>query len=59
MYLIIFSLGQGDLVPENPTLVPCRVDTLHQLQIKVISVSCGGEHTVALTHQGVSIIYYL
>ncbi|XP_063404631.1 uncharacterized protein LOC134688085 isoform X2 [Mytilus trossulus] len=46
-------LGQGDLVPENPTLVPCRVDTLHQLQIKVISVSCGGEHTVALTHQGV------
>ncbi|XP_052092114.1 uncharacterized protein LOC127728604 isoform X1 [Mytilus californianus] len=46
-------LGQGDLVPDNPTLVPCRVDTLHQLQIKVISVSCGGDHTVALTHQGV------
>lgn len=54
--LPLFRLGHGDLVPDNPTLVPCRVEILHMLQMKVISVSCGAEHTVALTHQGVSII---
>ena len=51
----IFRLGHGDLVPDNPTLVPSRVETFYKLRTKVISVSCGAEHTVALTHQGVSL----
>nr|XP_022297301.1 uncharacterized protein LOC111106775 isoform X2 [Crassostrea virginica] len=46
-------LGHGDLALENTVSPPCRVETLHMLQIKVLSVSCGGEHTMALTQQGV------
>ncbi|KAJ8301898.1 hypothetical protein KUTeg_020885 [Tegillarca granosa] len=45
-------LGHGDLAPENTISPPCRVETLHMLQVKVISVTCGGEHTVALTQHG-------
>lgn len=53
-FLHLFSrLGHGDLALENTVSPPCRVETLHMLQIKVLSVSCGGEHTVALTQQGV------
>ncbi|XP_055999241.1 uncharacterized protein LOC125654012 isoform X3 [Ostrea edulis] len=46
-------LGHGELALENTVSPPCRVETLHMLQIRVLSVSCGGEHTVALTQQGV------
>ncbi|KAK3101004.1 hypothetical protein FSP39_000154 [Pinctada imbricata] len=46
-------LGHGDLALDNTVSPPCRVETLHMLQIRVISVSCGGEHTIALTQQGV------
>ncbi|XP_062616739.1 uncharacterized protein LOC134278436 [Saccostrea cucullata] len=46
-------LGHGDLALENTVSPPCRVETLHMLHIKVLSVSCGGEHTIALTQQGV------
>lgn len=46
-------LGHGDLAPENTVSPPCRVETLHMLQVRVISVACGGEHTLALTQQGV------
>ncbi|XP_064605669.1 uncharacterized protein LOC135470577 [Liolophura sinensis] len=46
-------LGHGDLSPENVACPITRVESLHMLQIKVLSVACGGEHTVVLTQQGV------
>jgi hypothetical protein len=57
MYIIfiVYRLGHGELALENTVSPPCRVETLHMLQIRVFSVSCGGEHTVALTQQGVGL----
>ncbi|KAL5013415.1 hypothetical protein ScPMuIL_007685 [Solemya velum] len=46
-------LGNGNLIPENSISPICRVETLHMLQVQVISVACGGEHTAVLTNQGV------
>ncbi|KAK6176559.1 hypothetical protein SNE40_014821 [Patella caerulea] len=46
-------LGHGDLVSDRAICTPCRVETLHMLQIKVSSVSCGEQHTMAITQQGV------
>ncbi|KAK3585949.1 hypothetical protein CHS0354_038491 [Potamilus streckersoni] len=46
-------LGRGEQKIEDTVGPPGRVDTLHTLQVKVISVSCGAEHTMVLTVQGV------
>ncbi|XP_041350104.1 uncharacterized protein LOC121369224 isoform X2 [Gigantopelta aegis] len=46
-------LGHGDLVAEKSVCLPCRVETLHMLQIQVRSVACGRNHTVVITNQGV------
>ncbi|XP_071082712.1 uncharacterized protein [Haliotis cracherodii] len=46
-------LGHGDLVTENSLAAPARVETLHMLQMRVLSVACGGEHTLVITQQGV------
>ncbi|KAL3853004.1 hypothetical protein ACJMK2_016594 [Sinanodonta woodiana] len=46
-------LGRGEQNIEDTIGPPGRVDTLHTLQVKVISVSCGAEHTMVLTVQGV------
>ncbi|KAH9487798.1 E3 ubiquitin-protein ligase herc2, partial [Bulinus truncatus] len=44
-------LGLGDL-PQS-SCPPTRVENLHTLQLRVESVACGSEHTLALTQQGV------
>ncbi|XP_046564861.1 uncharacterized protein LOC124273631, partial [Haliotis rubra] len=46
-------LGHGDLVTDNSIAAPSRVETLHMLQMRVLSVACGGEHTLVITQQGV------
>lgn len=46
-------LGHGDLIEEAGKLAPFRVELLHIQKIKVQSVACGREHTLALTKQGV------
>ncbi|XP_028407993.1 uncharacterized protein LOC114530602 isoform X2 [Dendronephthya gigantea] len=46
-------LGHGDLIEEEGKSAPFRVELLHIQKIKVRSVACGREHTLALTKQGV------
>ncbi|XP_064632820.1 uncharacterized protein LOC135491095 isoform X2 [Lineus longissimus] len=46
-------LGHGNIATDHVMSLPCKVETLHMLQIKVLSVSCGAKHTIALTQQGV------
>ena len=46
-------LGHGDLVADNSVCLPSRVETLHMLQIHVLAVACGRDHTVIITNQGV------
>jgi hypothetical protein len=50
-FFLIYRLGHGNI--EHVMYPPCKIETLHMLQIKVLSVSCGAKHTVALTQQGV------
>lgn len=45
-------LGLGPLL--SPNSVPKMVNTFAELRIKVLSVSCGRKHTLALTDYGVS-----
>jgi hypothetical protein len=52
-FLFVFRLGHGELVKEGSMSVPLCIQTFHLLQIKVESVACGGEHTLAITRQGV------
>ena len=49
-----YRLGHGDTMAGETVVPPCRVETFSKLQIRVISVSCGQKHTVALTQQGVN-----
>lgn len=50
-------LGLGPLLTQSS---PLRlVQTLSELKVKVLSVSCGRKHTVALTDYGVSYIDFL
>ncbi|XP_059167595.1 uncharacterized protein LOC131949741 [Physella acuta] len=44
-------LGHGEL--SQTVCPPMLVETLHILKLKVMSVACGNEHTLALTQQGV------
>ncbi|XP_046841224.1 uncharacterized protein LOC124435332 isoform X2 [Xenia sp. Carnegie-2017] len=46
-------LGHGDLIEEEGKAPPFRVELLHIQRIRVRSVACGREHTLALTRQGV------
>ncbi|XP_031571187.1 uncharacterized protein LOC116305433 [Actinia tenebrosa] len=46
-------LGHGDLIEEEGKSIPFRVEILHMHRIKVLSVACGIEHTVALCRDGV------
>ncbi|XP_068758844.1 uncharacterized protein [Montipora capricornis] len=46
-------LGHGDLIEEEGKSVPFRVEILHMHKIKVLSVACGMEHTLALCNDGV------
>ncbi|XP_029652973.1 uncharacterized protein LOC115226128 isoform X1 [Octopus sinensis] len=46
-------LGHGDLTSEDTVMPVSRVETLHMLKICVTSVTCGGEHILALSSQGV------
>ncbi|KAK7102561.1 hypothetical protein V1264_020760 [Littorina saxatilis] len=46
-------LGHGDLVREGSVSAPVCVQTFSMLQIRVEAVACGGEHTLAITQQGV------
>ncbi|KAL8577369.1 hypothetical protein ACOMHN_038273 [Nucella lapillus] len=46
-------LGHGDLAQEGSVSGPVCVPTFHLLHIRVEAVACGGEHTLALTQQGV------
>ncbi|XP_071809900.1 uncharacterized protein [Asterias amurensis] len=45
-------LGHGDIIPADGRSAPFRVETLHMHRIRVISVACGKEHTMALGEQG-------
>ncbi|XP_074645668.1 uncharacterized protein LOC141901958 isoform X2 [Tubulanus polymorphus] len=45
-------LGHGNITQRYSWHPPCRVETLHMMGIKVLSVSCGNQHTLALTQQG-------
>ncbi|XP_022105351.1 uncharacterized protein LOC110987172 isoform X2 [Acanthaster planci] len=45
-------LGHGDIIPADGRSAPFRVETLHMHQIRIISVACGKEHTMALGDQG-------
>lgn len=45
-------LGVGPLL--SPNSVPRVVTTFTEMRIKVLSVSCGRKHTLALTDNGVS-----
>ncbi|XP_038061322.1 uncharacterized protein LOC119732026 [Patiria miniata] len=45
-------LGHGDIIPADGRSAPFRVETLHMHQIRIISVACGKEHTLALGEQG-------
>lgn len=51
----LIRLGVGD-IPQN-ACPPVRVENLHTLQLKVDAVACGCEHTLALTQQGVELLY--
>ncbi|KAK7503604.1 hypothetical protein BaRGS_00005143, partial [Batillaria attramentaria] len=46
-------LGHGDLVRESTVSTPACVQAFQMLQIRVEAVSCGGQHTLAITQQGV------
>ncbi|XP_048580642.1 uncharacterized protein LOC5517399 isoform X2 [Nematostella vectensis] len=46
-------LGHGDLIEEEGKSMPFRVEILHMHRIKVLSVACGIEHTLALCRDGV------
>lgn len=46
-------LGHGDLVREGSVSTPACVQAFHLLQNRVEAVSCGGQHTLAITQQGV------
>ncbi|GAB1599590.1 uncharacterized protein LOC115226128 [Argonauta hians] len=46
-------LGHGDLTCDDAVMPVTRVETLHMLKICVTSVSCGGEHILVLSSQGV------
>lgn len=46
-------LGHGDFVKEGDISSPTRVPLFHMLNICVEAVACGGQHTLAITHQGV------
>ncbi|XP_052272508.1 uncharacterized protein LOC127873013 isoform X1 [Dreissena polymorpha] len=46
-------LGHGEQKASSQTSGPCKVATFATLQIKVLSVACGLNHTLALTQQGV------
>ncbi|XP_065840918.1 uncharacterized protein [Oscarella lobularis] len=47
-------LGNGDIVAEGGRWSsPLRVEILHMMGTKVLAVSCGAEHTVALCTDGV------
>ena len=50
---VFCRLGHGDLVMEGSVSAPACVQTFHMLHIRVEAVSCGGEHTLAITQQGV------
>ncbi|XP_076469360.1 uncharacterized protein LOC143299801 isoform X3 [Babylonia areolata] len=46
-------LGHGDLMGEGVVSGAVCVPTFHMLHIRVEAVACGGEHTLAITQQGV------
>ncbi|XP_077982825.1 uncharacterized protein LOC144437691 [Glandiceps talaboti] len=46
-------LGHGEIIVDEGKVTPFRVETLHMHRIKVLSVACGREHTLALCQQGV------
>lgn len=46
-------LGHGDTMAGETVSLPCKIETFSMLQIRVISVSCGQKHTMALTQQGI------
>ena len=50
---VFCRLGHGDLVMEGSVSAPVCVQTFHMLHIRVEAVACGGEHTLAITQQGV------
>ncbi|XP_053407428.1 uncharacterized protein LOC123565052 isoform X2 [Mercenaria mercenaria] len=45
-------LGHGEQKGSPASCGPCKVGNFHTLQIKVTSVACGMQHTIALTNQG-------
>ncbi len=45
-------LGHGD-IEEEGRAAPLCVETIKMLNIHVVSVSCGAEHTIALCQEGV------
>lgn len=51
---LFHRLGHGDFVKEGDISSPTRVPLFHMLNICVEAVACGGQHTLAITHQGVS-----
>ncbi|KAL4238144.1 hypothetical protein ACF0H5_002856 [Mactra antiquata] len=45
-------LGHGEVKGSPSTCGPCKVSNLLTLKIKVTSIACGMQHTIALTQQG-------
>ncbi|XP_013379140.1 uncharacterized protein LOC106150720 [Lingula anatina] len=45
-------LGHGDITTPHGLSQVQRVETLHMLKIQVVSVSCGAQHTLVLSNQG-------
>ncbi|CAI8053290.1 Ultraviolet-B receptor UVR8 [Geodia barretti] len=46
------KLGHGDIEEEQRS-IPLRVETFLMLNVHVLSVTCGAEHTIALCQEGV------
>lgn len=53
----IYFLGTGPMLTN--TSGPRLVNTLHDLKVTPLSVSCGRKHTLCATDCGVSIFLYL
>ncbi|KJE88999.1 hypothetical protein CAOG_00561 [Capsaspora owczarzaki ATCC 30864] len=46
------QLGHGDMIDGVGSLPPARCETLHMNSNRIASISCGAEHTVAITNEG-------